>query len=216
MFGQGDGIGGTETQIGTAANEAACVTMVQDAYPFGSGEIPNGATFNGSEDGEGLCYAEFGMTGRNDSPAWQTCTFVADFCTYTNGDGVGGVEEMIGAASNRQECVNLVLSMRPEANGATYSQHAQTTNCYAEFGMTGPNDSAAWQTCMFPANVGVCEFVMGDGVGGTEERVGDAPSTLECVAMVIAERPEANGATYSNTGDQACYAELSPFCSRRC
>jgi hypothetical protein len=187
--------------------------MVQDAYPASltaDYETPNGATFNGQADGEGLCYAEFGMTGRNDSPGWQTCTFVPDLCTYTNGDGVGGTEEVIGDASSRQECVNLVLSLRPEANGATYSQTHGTTVCIAEFGMSGPNDSGAWQTCMFPANVGVCEFVMGDGVGEgeTEERVGDAASTLDCVAMVLSDRPEANGATYSNTGDGACYAEF--------
>ena len=76
-----DGVGGTETQVGPAPNEAACVTMVQDAYPAGGAEVPNGATFNGEADGEGICYAEFGMTGRNDSPSWQTCTFVPDFCT---------------------------------------------------------------------------------------------------------------------------------------
>merc|ERR1712093_949108 len=130
------------------------------------------------------------------------------FCVYTVGDGTGGSEEMIGETPTREECVNLVLSRSPTANGATYSTDPNNLNCYAEFGMTGPNDSASWQTCQFPANVGVCEFSMGDGIGGTEERVGDAANTMDCVAMVIALRPDANGATYSNAGGQGCYAEF--------
>ena len=203
VFGMGDGTGGTETQVGNAANEAACVTMVQASAPEA-----NGATFNGDAESGGLCYAEFGMTGRNGSPDWQSCTLVPDFCVYTVGDGTGGSEEMIGETPTREECVNLVLSMRPFANGATYSTDPNNLNCYAEFGMTGPNDSASWQTCQFPANVGVCEFSMGDGTGGTEERVGDAANTMDCVAMVIALRPDANGATYSNAGGQGCYAEF--------
>ena len=58
--------------------------------------------------------------------------------------------------------------------------------------MTGPNDSSAWQTCAFPSAVGICEFRQGDGVGGSEERIGDAPNTMACVDMVLSERPEAN------------------------
>jgi hypothetical protein len=100
-----------------------------------------------------------------------------------------------------------VLSRKPEANGATYPTSGGTA-CYAEFGMTGNNDSAGWQTCMLPANVGRCEFMMGDGEGGSEEGVGDAASTMECVNMVMTQKPEANGATYSNNGGQGCYAEF--------
>ena len=64
--------------------------------------------------------------------------------------------------------VNKVLAERPFANGATYSTGGSTTNCYAEFGMTGPNDSSAWQTCAFPSSVGICEFRQGDGTGGRD------------------------------------------------
>ena len=76
--------------------------------------------------------------------------------------------------------------------GATYSTDPDTHNCYAEFGMEGPNDNSAWQTCAFPSAVGICEFRQGDGVGGSEERIGDAPNTMACVDMVLSERPEAN------------------------
>ena len=106
VFGMGDGTGGTETQVGNAANEAACVTMVQNSLQAAGA---NGATFNGDAESGGLCYAEFGMTGRNGSPDWQSCTLVPDFCVYTVGDGTGGSEEMIGQTPTREECVNLSL-----------------------------------------------------------------------------------------------------------
>ena len=46
------------------------------------------------------------------------------------------------------------------------------------------------------------------GTGGTESRVGDAPTPQACAALVQAEAPSANGATYSNTGGTGCYAEF--------
>jgi hypothetical protein len=75
--------------------------------------------------------------------------------------------------------------------------------------MDGHNDNQQWQTCQFPSSVGVCEFEIGDGVGGTEENLGTASSTLECVSMVRVQRPAANGATFDNTGtNNGCYAEF--------
>ena len=49
---------------------------------------------------------------------------------------------------------------------------------------------------------------LGDGVGGTELGIGDASSPQECARMVRQMQPEANGATYSNTGGTLCYAEF--------
>lgn len=63
--------------------------------------------------------------------------------------GTGGTEEGVGNANSESECVSMIRQMRPAANGATYSAPGQGTNCYAEFGMTGGNGNAAWQTCMF-------------------------------------------------------------------
>ena len=101
----------------------------------------------------------------------------------------------------------LVQATQADANGATYSLTGGTA-CYAEFGMTGPNSSTAWQTCMFPAALLGCQFGVGDGTGGTETLVGDATSPGECAEMVQAAEPTANGATYSATGGTACYAEI--------
>ena len=46
------------------------------------------------------------------------------------------------------------------------------------------------------------------GTGGTESAAGDADSPQKCAALVQVEAPSANGATYSNTGGTACYAEF--------
>jgi hypothetical protein len=204
IFGVGDGVGGSEESVGTAANEAVCVSMVMDAFPEA-----NGATFNGDATTEGSCYAEIGMTGRNDSTGWNTCIIVPDICEYVVGDGVGGTESYLGSANGRGECVNMVLSMEPTANGVTYpTGTADSGACYAEFGMTGPNDSTSWQTCQLPSDIGRCEFLIGDGVGGTETGVGNAANVMECVHLVISTQPDANGVTYSNSGGQGCYAEF--------
>ena len=114
VFGMGDGIGGTETQVGTAPSEAECVTLVVSEHPDA-----NGATYQ--VDGE-ACYAEFGMRGKNGNEGWQSCSFVAGFCDYVIGDGVGGSEQMIGQAASREECVNMVLAERPFANGVRDDQ----------------------------------------------------------------------------------------------
>ena len=131
-----------------------------------------------------------------------------EFCTYVAGDGTGDSEEMIGNTATREECVNKVLAERSSATGATYSVVAGNPSCFAEFGMTGAVPSPNWQTCQFPAAAGLCEFIQGDGVGDSEENIGTAPDTMACVAMVLSQRPEANGATYSNDGGNACYAEF--------
>ena len=113
----------------------------------------------------------------------------------------------------------MVMRQEPEANGATYS-NTGGTGCYAEFGMTGPNDSDSWQTCLFggggsapppppaAADLGSgCAWTTGDGSGGTEESLGDAPTAEACVQLVQQTRAEANGATYRQ-GGTACYAEF--------
>ena len=105
-------------------------------------------------------------------------------------------------------CVTMVLAMRPEANGATYSNSGGNA-CYAEFGMSTSNGLAAWQTCKFlgALNVAGCVFGMGDGISDTETSLGSAASEAECVTIVQAQAPSADGATYQNDGD-LCYAEF--------
>ena len=60
-------------------------------------------------------------------------------CTFTPGDGTGGPEAWVGDVESAAACGELVHSTEPTANGATYSSDGGT-DCYAEFGMTGPDD----------------------------------------------------------------------------
>jgi hypothetical protein len=197
----GDGVGGSESFAGDAASQAECVSLV-----VATSTDANGATY--SNTGGTQCYAEFGMTGNNDSASWQTCLFIPNFCEYVLGDGIGGTESGVGAAATALECVALVQAAEPTANGATYSATGGT-GCYAEFGMTGPNTSTGWQVCQFPESLMGCTYGVGDGVGGTESYVGDASTPADCAALVQSEAPDANGATYSSTGSStACYAEF--------
>ena len=62
--------------------------------------------------------------------------------------GTGGTESAAGDADSPQKCAALVQAEAPSANGATYSNTGGTA-CYAEFGMTGSNDSNGWQSCMW-------------------------------------------------------------------
>ena len=198
--------------MGDADTPADCVALVMREEP-----AANGVTY--SNTGGTACYAEFGMTGGNDSTTWQTCMLsggaaapppppdLGSGCAWTTGDGAGGTEESLGATPNPQACVQLVQQTRPEANGATYQQGG--TACYAEFGMSGAVESSTWQTCMFAASSDMgCAFAEGDGTGGTEEYLGDTDTPNECVALVHSTRPEANGVTYSNGDGAACYAEF--------
>ena len=64
-----------------------------------------------------------------------------------------GTEAGVGSAGDAQACAALVMANEPTANGATFS-NTGGTGCYAEFGMTGANDTAGWQSCMFDGTVG--------------------------------------------------------------
>ena len=61
---------------------------------------------------------------------------------------------------------------------------------------------------MFPSMIGVCKFMMGDGVGGPDEGLSTAYNTIACAALVMDQRPEANGAIYSNSGGTGYCAEF--------
>ena len=58
---------------------------------------------------------------------------------------VGGTEEYLGEVASYQECVDMVRNQRPDANGVTVTTGG-VGSCYAEFGMTGNNDSGSWES----------------------------------------------------------------------
>ena len=76
-------------------------------------------------------------------------TRVPFVCTYVVGDGDGGSEAHIGEFPTAEACARQVYDRHPTANGATYSAGGAAGSCYAEYGMTQPNENAAWQTCFF-------------------------------------------------------------------
>ena len=139
------------------------------------------------------------MSGNNANDVWQTCIITGAGaawpvpalpplglgegevwgCDWMVGDGSGGTESLVGSASNGAACVSMVRQQHPDANGATFSINAQLDGgageCYAEFGMAEANDAAGWQTCLLIP--GFCNYVVGDGVGGTEQSMGIEAAT---------------------------------------
>lgn len=200
---------GTRTVVGTTANGAECATLVTQQVPTATAAtFVIGGGIGAGREGTGECSAVTGMTTTDETgTATQTCLFIPGFCNYVTGDGTGGTEAYVADTATAMECVNAVLEFHPDANGATYASDGNA--CYAEFGMTGPNDSEAWHTCLFPGDMSLCTYEVGDGVGGTEESLGDANTEFECISMVRQMRPDANGATYSARGTgTSCYAEF--------
>ena len=93
------------------------------------------------------------MTGQNGNADWKSCLLPAavGLCEFQKGDGISNSDEFIGDAANPRECAALVMTSKPEANGATYSnQQPGNTKCFAEYGMSVPassSSSGSWQTC---------------------------------------------------------------------
>ena len=59
-----------------------------------------------------------------------------------------------------------------------------------------------------------CDFVIGDGVGGTEERIGYQPTPQACVDACVNKKktdPGINGATITPCGKGYCYCEKNMF-----
>ena len=63
-------------------------------------------------------------------------TILIELCTFIGGEILGGKEERIGATSTEQDCASLVISLRPTATGASWTNGGQRSSglCYAEFG----------------------------------------------------------------------------------
>ena len=64
----------------------------------------------------------------------------------------------------------------------------------------------------------LCNFVTGDGVGGTEENIGYKPTPQACIdACVIKKKsyPEINGVTITPAGRGSCYCEKNMASSNK-
>ena len=78
------------------------------------------------------------------------------------------------------------------------------------YGSLGVAQSYTWTWATVTAQAPlVCEYIVGDGTGGSESRIGNFGTAGECAQAVHNQYPLANGATYSSTaGNGACYAEF--------
>ena len=71
---------------------------------------------------------------------------------FSSGDGTGGDEEKLGVVDTAADCVKLVLSEMPDANGVTFGvlEGGREGECYAEIGMVeSDGKSGTWQSCLF-------------------------------------------------------------------
>ena len=138
----------------------------------------------------------------------------ASVCTFKPGDGQSNREVLIQQTASESECFLLVRRLHPSANGATYGVSGSgDQNCYAEYVQYSRlRKQTAYTTCMF-APAAACVFHDGDNSGGIEEHVGDAYHHNECLQLVRAQRPHANGATFEKDRDASgrgqCFAETA-------
>ena len=72
-----------------------------------------------------------------------------DYCTFSDGDVVGGKEEYLGTTTSEQLCAALVKRKRPWCIGATWGGSTGANECYAEHGHTIQSKNG-WRACLFP------------------------------------------------------------------
>ena len=65
-----------------------------------------------------------------------------------------------------------------------------------------------WYVSFFPGYL--CNFVRGDGVGGTEQNIGSKPTPQACIDACVYKKktdPQINGVTITPSGKGSCYCE---------
>ena len=137
----------------------------------------------------GGCYASQADRRAGISPvAGCECHVSCGDCGYT--DTI--LDTLSGLPSNRQptspaDCLTC-------ASG-------RDVNVLWEGGLTGTCGMTPWIDCVFE---------MGDGIGGTEEYLGDTRTAGDCIHVVHESRPNANGVKYGDASlyGWGCYAEF--------
>ena len=73
-------------------------------------------------------------------------------CTFSSGDGTSKKEEQLdGEYDTAEECVNMVLKNKPDANGVTYGVlgDSREKECFAEFDMVVDKKvDSKWKSCV--------------------------------------------------------------------
>ena len=73
-------------------------------------------------------------------------------CNLVHGDAAGGDDKKVGTTDTARNCIDLVITMEPAANGITWVKDKK--HCYAEFGATHIGNwidtcSTPCKTCIF-------------------------------------------------------------------
>ena len=85
---------------------------------------------------------------------WYKKRFIWAFiaCTFSSGDGTSKKEEQLdGEYDTAEECVNMVLKNKPDANGVTYGVlgDSREKECFAEFEMVVDKKvDSKWKSCV--------------------------------------------------------------------
>lgn len=216
IFLDGDGSGGTEKKIGNQKGEEcvkACLEL-RKSDPF-----INGVTIYKS--GKPGCWCELNMTGRDArGKTYKSCFFDGAGlegdarCKLLPGDGIGGINIKIGEQKGSQ-CVDACLEKQksdPLINGVTL-QANNRGGCWCEKQMKGRNGKAWWKSC-FIGDTGLdgdsrCTFISGDGLGGTELKVGNQKGS-QCIDACMERRKSdgtINGVTVKNNKAGGCWCE---------
>ncbi|XP_057313930.1 adhesion G protein-coupled receptor B1-like [Hydractinia symbiolongicarpus] len=191
-FVTGDGSGGTEVNIGYKDTIQDCIIACADRKK--KNPKINGVTIPSKISGKVNCYCEIGMTGSNGGSSWQTCFMLlpvdgklSDWSDWSkcskSCDG--------GSQQRTRACSPPKRGGKPCDGLLVQSRSCHTENC--------PE---------FP-----CNFVIGDGAGGTEVNIGYKETISDCINACAAKRfenPKINGVTIPSkiTGKVNCYCEI--------
>jgi hypothetical protein len=150
--------------------ELACTAWQQcaDGSVYGDGICAGCYIFEGIYDVPGLCDANHYAKLRDGTAAMVTTDEVVDpavpmtdeayseFCDWGNGEAAGEDgyhSKQLADTNTTEECVYLVRSQEPTANGASHNSHSEHSDCYAQFGMTHVTFETHYRTCMFKWNM---------------------------------------------------------------
>jgi len=191
MAGTGNG---ADEAMGTTNTVQECIDKVSVHEPSA-----NGMTWDPSSS---ECNAEIAQTDSDLVGPKVNCPIqpIAP-AGCSEGEGSGGLKAPMPETQSMVECVDLVKTAHPAANGASWSP--KTMDCQAEFDQAGTEGTGHdWVNCPVEPK---CE--PGDGQGLSETYARDTETIFECTDYVKANFPSANGATWG-TSNKHCYAEF--------
>jgi len=146
----GSGPGSSEDKLDKTDSFGECVDLVKKTKVNAVG-VTWGASGSG-RDGE--CYAEYGQTECRSDKKWNNCVInpqcAGEVTASCDGSGSGSSEKKIAeGVQTFAECVSLVKTENPDANGATWGAEGSSRfgECYAEFNQSSCRSNSKWTNC---------------------------------------------------------------------